>query len=48
MPIAYQFLPWVRRGLAVALDAEDNLGAGPALAARARQRSASSWSPRIR
>ena len=34
MPIAYQFLPWVRRGLAVALDAEDNLGAGAALAAR--------------
>ena len=27
MPIAYQFLPWVRRGLAVALDADDNLGA---------------------
>ncbi len=26
MPIAYQFLPWVRRGLAVALDGEDNLG----------------------
>lgn len=34
MPIAYQFLPWVRRGLAVALDTEDNLGAGNALAAR--------------
>jgi hypothetical protein len=34
MPIAYQFLPWVRRGLAVALDAEDNLGVGVALAAR--------------
>jgi hypothetical protein len=34
MPIAYQFLPWVRRGLAVALDVPDNLGAGPALAAR--------------
>ena len=32
MPIAYQFLPWVRRGLAVALDTEDNLGGG--LAAR--------------
>lgn len=27
MPIAYQFLPWVRRGLAVALDAPDTLGA---------------------
>ena len=36
MPIAYQFLPWVRRGLTVALDAEDNLGNGRA--ARARQR----------
>src|SRR5687767_4868244 len=34
MPIAYQFLPWVRRGLAVALDVEDNLGAGGALEAR--------------
>ncbi len=34
MPIAYQFLPWVRRGLAVALDTEDNLGDGAALAAR--------------
>jgi len=34
MPIAYQFLPWVRRGLAVALDTEDNLGAGNALPAR--------------
>jgi len=34
MPIAYQFLPWVRRGLAVALDTEDTLGAGGALAAR--------------
>lgn len=34
MPIAYQFLPWVRRGLAVALDTEDNLGGGAALAAR--------------
>jgi hypothetical protein len=34
MPIAYQFLPWVRRGLAVALDTEDNLGVGNALAAR--------------
>jgi hypothetical protein len=34
MPIAYQFLPWVRRGLAVALDAEDNLGVGAPLAAR--------------
>ncbi|WP_280155141.1 hypothetical protein [Piscinibacter sp. XHJ-5] len=34
MPIAYQFLPWVRRGLAVALSTEDNLGAGNALAAR--------------
>lgn len=34
MPIAYQFLPWVRRGLAVALDGQDNLGIGTALAAR--------------
>lgn len=34
MPVAYQFLPWVRRGLAVALDTEDNLGVGNALAAR--------------
>ncbi|MBA2301508.1 MAG: hypothetical protein H0W08_02615 [Acidobacteria bacterium] len=34
MPIAYQFLPWVRRGLAVALDGEDNLGVGAPLAAR--------------
>jgi hypothetical protein len=34
MPIAYQFLPWVRRGLAVALDAVDNLGAGAPLDAR--------------
>jgi hypothetical protein len=34
MAIAYQFLPWVRRGLAVALDTADNLGAGPALPAR--------------
>jgi hypothetical protein len=34
MPISYQFLPWVRRGLAVALDVEDNLGVGGALAAR--------------
>jgi hypothetical protein len=34
MPVAYQFLPWVRRGLAVALDVEDNLGVGAALAAR--------------
>src|SRR5688572_4588298 len=34
MPIAYQFLPWVRRGLAVALDATDNLGVGGALEAR--------------
>ena len=31
MPIAYQFLPWARRGLTVALDAEDTLGAGAAL-----------------
>ena len=34
MPIFYQFLPWVRRGLAVALDTEDNLGVGASLAAR--------------
>ena len=34
MPIAYQFLPWVRRGLAVALDVPDNLGVGAPLAAR--------------
>jgi len=34
MAIAYQFLPWVRRGLAVALDTEDNLGVGAPLAAR--------------
>jgi len=34
MPIAYQFLPWVRRGLAVALDSVDNLGAGALLEAR--------------
>jgi hypothetical protein len=34
MPIAYQFLPWTRRGLAVALDGEDNLGVGAPLAAR--------------
>src|SRR5512134_3487664 len=34
MPIAYQFLPWVRRGLAVALDGEDNLGIGEPLAMR--------------
>ena len=34
MAIAYQFLPWVRRGLAVALDVPDNLGVGPALPAR--------------
>ncbi len=30
MPIAYQFLPWVRRGLTVALDAVENLGNLPA------------------
>ena len=34
MPISYQFLPWVRRGLAVALDVPDNLGVGAPLAAR--------------
>lgn len=34
MPIAYQFLPWARRGLAVALDTEDNLGVGAPMAAR--------------
>jgi hypothetical protein len=30
MPISYQFLPWVRRGLTVALAGPDNLGALPA------------------
>ncbi|MDO9355922.1 MAG: hypothetical protein Q7T55_19650 [Solirubrobacteraceae bacterium] len=30
MPTSYQFLPWVRRGLSVALDNLDNLGALPA------------------
>lgn len=30
MPVSYQFLPWVRRGLAVALDAPDTLGPLPA------------------
>ena len=34
MPISYQFLPWVRRGLAVALDVPDNLGVGTPLDAR--------------
>lgn len=34
MAVAYQFLPWTRRGLAVALDVEDNLGAGNLLDAR--------------
>jgi hypothetical protein len=34
MAIEYQFLPWVRRGLAVALDVEDNLGVGAPLASR--------------
>lgn len=32
MPISYQFLPWVRRGLTVALDATENLGNLPARA----------------
>lgn len=32
MPISYQFLPWVRRGLTVALDATENLGPLPARA----------------
>ena len=30
MATSYQFLPWVRRGLTVALDALDNLGNLPA------------------
>ena len=30
MPTSYQFLPWVRRGLTVALDNLDNMGALPA------------------
>ena len=34
MAIAYQFLPWVRRGLAVALDTADNLGNGAPLPSR--------------
>lgn len=34
MSVAYQFLPWVRRGLAVALDVEDTLGAGGPMDAR--------------
>jgi hypothetical protein len=34
MAIEYQFLPWVRRGLAVALDVEDNLGVGAPVEAR--------------
>ena len=33
--VAYQFMPWVRRGLNVALTATDTLGAGPLLSARA-------------
>jgi hypothetical protein len=32
MAISYQFLPWVRRGLTVALDAADHLGGLPARA----------------
>ena len=32
MAISYQFLPWVRRGLTVALDAADSLGHLPARA----------------
>ena len=32
MPISYQFLPWVRRGLTVALTQTDNLGNLPARA----------------
>ena len=35
MAISYQFLPWVRRGLTVALDAADNLGNLPARATAA-------------
>ena len=30
--VAYQFLPWVRRGLAVALADQDTLGAMPSRA----------------
>ena len=33
--ISYQFMPWVRRGLTVALDTPDTLGAGNLLPARA-------------
>ncbi|MEO6855915.1 MAG: hypothetical protein ABI410_21005 [Rhodoferax sp.] len=33
--VAYQFMPWVRRGLSVALTASDTLGVGPLLPARA-------------
>ena len=33
--VSYQFLPWVRRGLAVALNNPDNLGTQPLLPARA-------------
>lgn len=33
--VAYQFMPWVRRGLTVALTETDTLGAGPLLPARA-------------
>ncbi|PTR10556.1 hypothetical protein C8R32_10183 [Nitrosospira sp. Nsp5] len=35
MAVSYQFLPWVRRGLTVALGNPDNLGAQPLLPARA-------------
>ena len=33
--VAYQFMPWTRRGLTVALTTPDTLGAGAALPARA-------------
>ncbi|WP_394788311.1 hypothetical protein [Rhodoferax sp.] len=33
--VSYQFMPWVRRGLTVALTQTDSLGAGPLLPARA-------------
>src|SRR6478735_1510300 len=35
MAVSYQFLPWVRRGLTVALGNPDNLGGQPLLPARA-------------
>ena len=33
--VAYQFMPWARRGLTVALTTPDTLGAGALLPARA-------------